>query len=160
MFIDSNHAGNKQTRRSKTGLMIYMNMSLISWYLKQPSNIETSVFSTEFVAMKVGVETLRTIWYQLKMMGILISGASYVYGDNISVTMTPQTQSKHLRRSVMHLDYHAVYKSMAMGESLTGIQRQKTIQLIYKPIQSLNKRENILCHQCYKTYMMGIPNNG
>ena len=34
MFIDSNHAGNKQTRRSRTGFMIYMNMSLINWYSK------------------------------------------------------------------------------------------------------------------------------
>ena len=30
MFIDSNHAGNKQTRRYRTGFMIYMNMSLIN----------------------------------------------------------------------------------------------------------------------------------
>ena len=32
MFVDSNHAGDKQTRRSRTGFMIYMNMPLINWY--------------------------------------------------------------------------------------------------------------------------------
>ena len=30
MFVDSNHPGNNQTRRSRTSLMIYMNMSLIN----------------------------------------------------------------------------------------------------------------------------------
>ena len=32
MFIDSNHACNKQITRSNTRVMIYMNMSLINWY--------------------------------------------------------------------------------------------------------------------------------
>ena len=61
MFIDRDHAANKQTRRSRTEFMIYMNMSLIIWYSKKQTTIETSVFGAEFVAMKVGVETLHAI---------------------------------------------------------------------------------------------------
>ena len=34
MFVDSDHAGNKQTRRSRTGFMIYMNMSLLTGILR------------------------------------------------------------------------------------------------------------------------------
>ena len=29
MFVDGNHAGNKQIRRSRIGFLMYMNMSLI-----------------------------------------------------------------------------------------------------------------------------------
>ena len=61
MFIDSNHADGKQTRRVKTKFMVYMNISLINWCSKKQSVIETSVFRTEFVAMKVGIETLLAI---------------------------------------------------------------------------------------------------
>ena len=57
MFVDSDHAGNKWIRRSRTGFMIYMNMSLINWYSKKQSTIEASVFGAEFVAMKVGIKT-------------------------------------------------------------------------------------------------------
>ena len=39
------------TKRSRTGFMVYMNMSLINWYSKKQSTIETSLFGTEFVAM-------------------------------------------------------------------------------------------------------------
>ena len=53
MFLDSNHAGNKQTRRSMDRFIIYMNMSLINWYSKKQSTIETSVLGAEFVVMKV-----------------------------------------------------------------------------------------------------------
>ena len=56
MFVDSDHACDKQTRRSWTRVIIYMNMSLINWYSKKQSTIETSVFGTEFVAMKVGMD--------------------------------------------------------------------------------------------------------
>ena len=41
MFIDSDHAGNKQTRRFRTRFMIYMNMSLNNCYSKKQSSIET-----------------------------------------------------------------------------------------------------------------------
>ena len=58
MFIDSDHAGNKWTRRFKTGNMMYMNISLIDCYSKKQSTIETSVFSKEFTAMKVRAVTL------------------------------------------------------------------------------------------------------
>ena len=63
IFRDSNYAGDKQTRRSRTGFMIYVNMSLISWYFKKQSTIKTSVFGKDFVAMKVKVETLQYIQY-------------------------------------------------------------------------------------------------
>ena len=62
-----------------------MNMSSINWYSQNKSTIETSVFGAEFVATKVRIKTLPTIQYKLRMMGIPISGASYVYGDNMLV---------------------------------------------------------------------------
>ena len=34
MFIESNHAGNKWTRRSRTRFMVYMNIPPINWYSK------------------------------------------------------------------------------------------------------------------------------
>ena len=61
MFVDSNHAGDKLTRRLRIRFMIYMNMLLINWYSKKQSMIETSVFSAQFVVIKVSVETLHAI---------------------------------------------------------------------------------------------------
>ncbi|KAI2500781.1 hypothetical protein MHU86_13705 [Fragilaria crotonensis] len=59
MFVDSDHAGDKRTRRLQSGFIIYLNMAPINWYSKKQSTIETSVFSAQFVAMKQGMETLR-----------------------------------------------------------------------------------------------------
>jgi len=85
LYIDSNHAGVKRTRRSHTGFFVFMNTALVQWFSKQQATIETSVFGAEFVAMKIGMESLRGLRYKLCMMGVGISGPSYIYGNNMLV---------------------------------------------------------------------------
>jgi hypothetical protein len=65
MMVDSDHAGDKQTQRSRTGFLIYCNMALIIWLSKRQPTIETSIFGAEFVAMKYGIKTLRGLRYKL-----------------------------------------------------------------------------------------------
>ena len=55
MYVDSDHARDKETQISKTGFMIYMNKALVQWLSKKQPMIETSVFGDEFVAMKIGI---------------------------------------------------------------------------------------------------------
>ena len=74
----------KRIRRSWTDFLIFCNMALIDWISKKQPTIETSVFGAEFVAMKHGIEKLRGLRYKIRMMGIPLSGPSYVYGDNKS----------------------------------------------------------------------------
>ncbi len=70
MFCNSDHEGEKRTRRSRTGFFIFCNMALIDWISKKQATMETSVFGAEFVAMKHGIEKLRGLQYKLQMMGI------------------------------------------------------------------------------------------
>ena len=120
MYVDSDHAGDKSTRRSRTGFLIYMNMALIQWLSKKQPTIETSVFGAEFVAMKHGMETLRGLRYKLRMMGVPIEGPSYIYGDNMSVIHNTQRPESTLKKKSNSICYHAMRESVAMGESLTG----------------------------------------
>ena len=66
MFVNSNHAGNKRTRRSRAGFMICMNMSLFTWYSKKQPTIKAQVSGTEFVAMNIRVDKFHTIQYETK----------------------------------------------------------------------------------------------
>jgi hypothetical protein len=59
LFVDSDHAGDKKTRRSRTGFLVYINGALITWYSKRQPTIELSVFGAEFVALKNGMESVR-----------------------------------------------------------------------------------------------------
>ena len=44
MWVDSDHAGDKVTRRSHTGYFIFLNNALIRWLSKKQATIEGSVF--------------------------------------------------------------------------------------------------------------------
>ena len=75
-----------------------MNMAPIVWLSKKQATIETSIYSAEFVTMKIGMETLRGLRYKLRMMGVPISGPSYVYGDNMSVIHNMQMPESTLKK--------------------------------------------------------------
>ena len=120
LYVDSDHAGDKLTRRSRTGFFILLNSALITWMSKKQPTIETSVFGAEFVAMKHGIETLRGIRYKLRMMGVPVENASYVYGDNMSVIHNTQRPESVLKKKSNSICYHAVRESVAMGECRTG----------------------------------------
>ena len=108
LYINLDHAGDKLTRRSRTGFFIYLNGALIAWLSKKQATVETSVFGAEFVLMKQGMETLRGLRYKLQMMGVLVSGPSYIYGDNMSVIHNTQCPESVLKKKLQQICYHAI----------------------------------------------------
>ena len=60
--------------------------------------VETSVFDTEFLAMKQGIDALRGLRFKLRMMCIMISGPSYNYGGNMSVVHNTSRPESFLER--------------------------------------------------------------
>ena len=85
MFVDTDHAADTVTRRSRTGYFICLNMAPVVWYSKKQTTIESSVFGTEFVALKVAMETVRCLRYKLRMMRVPFDSPTYMYGVNMSV---------------------------------------------------------------------------
>ena len=70
--------------------------------------------------MKQGIEALRGIRYKLRMMGVPLTGPSFVYGDNMSVIHNTQRPESTLKKKSNSICYHFVRESVAMRESLTG----------------------------------------
>jgi hypothetical protein len=118
MMVDSDHAGEKKTRHSHTGFIIFCNLVPFIWLSKQQATIETSVFSAEFVAMKHGIEMLRGLRYKIHMMGISLSGPTYIYGDNKSQVINSFRPELTLKKKCNSICYHAICESVAMGETL------------------------------------------
>ena len=51
-FADSSHGGDRRTGKSLTGYIIFINRAPIIWYSKKQNTVESSAFSSEFVALK------------------------------------------------------------------------------------------------------------
>ena len=69
--------------------------------------------------MKTGVEQLRSLRYKLRMMGVPISGPSFVFGDNMSVIYNTSRPESTLKKKSNSICYHMVREAVAMGEVLT-----------------------------------------
>ena len=120
IFVDSDHAGDKITRRSITVYIIFLNNAPMAWFSKKQASIETSVFGAEFVAMKIGIKTLQGLQYKLRMMGVTISGTSLIYGDNMSVIQNTQRPESTLKKKSNSICYHAIREYLETKESLMG----------------------------------------
>ena len=54
-FVDADHAGNRITRRSQTGILLFVNRAPVVWYSKRQNTVETSTFGSDFFAMRISV---------------------------------------------------------------------------------------------------------
>jgi hypothetical protein len=106
LFVDSDHAGEQFTRRSRTGFVIYLNMAPIVWFSKRQPTVESSVFGAEFVAMKNDIETCHGLRYKLRRMGVTLSGPTFVYGANMSVAHNTQRPESVLKKKSNSICYH------------------------------------------------------
>ena len=53
VYVDSDHAGDSLTRRSRTGFVVFLNSASIFWFSKrQTSSCETSTLGSEFITVK------------------------------------------------------------------------------------------------------------
>ena len=84
-FVDSDHGHDRVTRRSITGIVIFVGRTPVYFSSKRQGAIETSTYGAEFCAMKSAVEEVTTIRYMLRYLGVNISYASLVCGDNMGV---------------------------------------------------------------------------
>jgi hypothetical protein len=103
-FVNANHAGNVITRRSHTGILIFVQNALIMWYSKKQNTVESSTFGSELVALRIARDLLVALRIKLKMFGVLINGPANVFCDNQGYTLLVPTPMAHsLARTIVLL---------------------------------------------------------
>jgi hypothetical protein len=112
-YCDADHASNVVTRRSHTGILIYVNNAPIVWYSKRQNTVESSTFGSEFVAMRVAVDLIEGLRYKLRMFGVPIDGPADVFSDNQSVVTNSTIPTSTLNKKHNSICYHRVRESVA-----------------------------------------------
>ncbi|KAL7468762.1 hypothetical protein ACHAXS_008996, partial [Conticribra weissflogii] len=97
----------QQTQCSCNGFLIYINTALVDWHSKQQTTIKTTVFGTEFVAMKTRVDILRGLRCKLKMMHVAIN-VLHTYGDNMCVIKNTPKPESTLNKKIRSVCNHIV----------------------------------------------------
>jgi hypothetical protein len=141
-YVDADHAGNLATRRSQTGILIYLNKAPIMWYSKRQNTVETSSFGSEFVAMKTAVEMIEGLRYKLRMFGIPIEGPTNVLCDNNSVVTNSSVPQSTLNKKHCAICYHRTREAVASKTIRVG--KEDTLEnladILTKPLPTDKKR--------------------
>jgi len=120
VFVDADHAGNVVTRRSHTGIIIYLQNAPIMWFSKKQNTTESSTFGSEFVAMRIAKEMIIALRYKLRMFGIPIAGPANVFCDNMGVVKNTSIPTSTLNKKHASINYHTVREAVARGIMRVG----------------------------------------
>lgn len=144
-FVDADHAGDLVTRRSHTGILIYVNRAPIIWFSKKQNTVETSTFGSEFVAMKAATEKVQALRYKLRMMGIPIDGPADMFCDNEAVVKNTSRPESTLKKKHLAIAFHRVREAAASG--LLRIAKEDTetnlADMLTKPLAGPRLKELI-----------------
>ena len=119
-YVDASHAANKVTRRSHTGYIKFVNRAPIQWYSRRQNTVESSTFSSEFIALKTLVEAIHGLQYKLCMFGIPLDGPTKVLCDNEKVVDNSSKIESTLNRKHSSIAYHATRWAVAAGVIIVG----------------------------------------
>ena len=118
-FVDADHAGDQVTRRSRTGILIYVNKAPIMWYSKRQNTVETSTYGSELVAMRLAVDMIKALKYKLWMFGIdILKDEVKIYGDNNAVIINTSVPESTLKKKHHSVNYNYVQEAVAAGIAL------------------------------------------
>ena len=119
-YVDADHAGDKVTRRSRSGFIVWVNSAPVYWFSKKQPGVETSTFGSEFLAMRNCCEYLKGLRYKIRMMGIPLEHCCYVSGDNKSVLYNTTLPESVLKKKAHSIAYHYIREGAARDEWRTN----------------------------------------
>jgi len=114
-FVDADHAGCIATRRSNTGVIIYINKAPILWFSKRQNTVESSTFGSEFVALRQAIDLVEGLRYKLRMMGVPIDDSTAIYCDNEAVVRSTTAPESTLKKKHNAICYHRAREAQASG---------------------------------------------
>ena len=114
-FVDSDHAHDKSTRRSVTGLIILVGRTPVFFMSKRQGAIATSTYGAEFCAMRTAVEEVIAVRYMLRCLGVKVAQASLICGDNMGVIQNCTLADSLLKKKHVAIAFHKTREAAAAG---------------------------------------------
>jgi len=144
-FVDANHGGDLVTRRSHTGIIMYVNNSPISWFSKKQNTVESSTFGSELVALRNAVDMVEALRYKLRMFGIPIMGEANMFCDNRGVVLSTSRSEARLNKKHNAICFHRIREAVARGMIRIGKENGDTnISDLLTKVVSTYRRRNLL----------------
>lgn len=152
-YFDASHAPCLLTRRSVTGIILQLNRTVIRCISKRQNTVETSTYGAEMVAARLCVEQVMDMRYKLRMLGVPVTDASVMLGDNQSTITSCTIPSSSLKKKHNAIAYHRVREAVAAGiVQLFHVRSEDNLaDTMTKPLNGKKLRG------LWKPYLFGSP---
>lgn len=119
-YCDSDYAGDKDTRRSTSGVLAFVGGNVVAWSAKRQPIVTLSSCEAEYVAMSTAVQELRWLRSLLHEIGFPVDTPSPLLCDNQAAIALSQSQPERSAARTKHIDvrYHFVKDEVASGQVL------------------------------------------
>lgn len=114
-FVDANLYHDLITGRSVTGIIEFVNKTLLDWYSKKQNTVETSTYGSEFVAGRTATERAIDNRITFRYFGVRVKGSTKLFGDNESVVDSSSIPHSRLHKRHSALSFHRVREAIAAG---------------------------------------------
>ena len=115
MYTDSNYAGDKETRISVTGYILFFMGVPIIWKSKSQRNITLSSLEAEYVALSEAAKDIKFIYQLLQSIGVHVKLPIVVCVDNVGAIFMSENTSTS--RRTKHVDIHYRYVKWSSTDS-------------------------------------------
>ena len=115
-FCDSDYAGDKETRKSVTGFIIYLNGVPISWKSKGQRTVTLSSTEAEYIALSEVIAELKYLHQVLEFLGEEIKLPMIVRMDNVSAIYLSQNWVSGGRTKHIDIRHHFVREYQEEGK--------------------------------------------
>ena len=113
VFFDANLAHDLATRRSITGILVFVGSTLVSWTSKRQGCIASSTYCAEFIAMRAAVEEAISIRFMLRSLGVPVEEPTNLIGDNLGVIQNASIPDSDIKKKHVAISYHTVREAVA-----------------------------------------------
>ena len=115
VFFYASFGSDMLTRRSVTGIILFINGTPMRWFCKKQNTVETSTYGSELVAGRLACKLVIEYRYKLRMMGVDVKGPAIMLGDNMSVIQNCSLPSSQLKKKHNAIAYHRIRECVANG---------------------------------------------
>ena len=116
VMVDADHATDQQTRRSKTGILIFIGSNLYKSVSKMQKTVADSTFSAEIIALGQAADETRNLLYTLRSLGIAVQMPIQIFSDSRSAVDNVTIPGSPLKKKHESIHYHKLREGIAAGD--------------------------------------------
>lgn len=146
-YSDADHANDKVTRRSRTGILFLLNNGLVSWLSQKQGMIATSSCEAEYGAAFAAAKHITWLRSLMEDMGCKPAGPTRLFVDNqgaIAVIKNPDGNHKRSK----HWDLQLKYTGEKVSDGIISVEfvpsRGQLADILTKPLPPGRFKENVI----------------